>query len=101
MDTVGVRVQALPTKSQVLTLARVAQGRSDTGRFSTPSLAALFEDTGLPQPGNIHATMRGLVGEKLLVRRDTGRAATYRLSPVGMSRSTELASDMDLAALLA
>lgn len=101
MDTVGVRVQTLPTKSQVLTLARVAQGRSDTGRFSIPSLAALFEDTGLPQPGNIHATVRVLVGEKLLVQRSSGRAATYRLSPVGMARSTELASDMDLAALLA
>jgi hypothetical protein len=101
MDTVGVRVQNLPTRSQVLTLARIAQGRSDSGRFAIPSLAELFEDTGLPQPGNIHATVRDLIREKLLVRQGTGRAATYRLSPLGMARSIKLASDMDLAALLA
>jgi hypothetical protein len=100
MDTVGVRVQNLPTKSHVLTIARIAQGRSDSGRFAIPALTALFEDTGLPQPGNVHATVRTLVDDKLLVRQGTGRGATYRLSPLGTARSTELANDMDLAALL-
>lgn len=94
-------MQHLPTKSQVLTLARIAQGRSDTGRFSVPALAALFEDTGLPQPGNAHATVGALVGDRMLVRQGTGRGATYRLSPLGLAHSMELASDMDLAALLA
>jgi hypothetical protein len=101
MDTVGVRVQKLSAKSQILTLARVAQGRSDTGRFSIPSLTALFEDTGLPQAGNVHATVSALVSDKLLVRHSSGRTATYRLSPLGTARSIELAGDMDLAALLA
>ena len=101
MDTVGVRVQSLPTRSQVLTVARIAEGRSDTARFSIPALAALFEDTGLPQPGNIHSTVGALVSEKLLVRQGTGRTATYRLSPLGRARAIELADDMDLAALLA
>lgn len=101
MDTVGVRVQNLPTRSQVLTLARVAQGRSGTGRFSIPSLTELFEDTGLPQPGNVHQTVRDLIKAKALVRQDSGNAATYRLTPVGAARSVGLASDMDIAALLA
>jgi len=101
MDTVGVRLQNLPTRSQVLTLARIVQGRSDTGRFSIPSLTALFEGTGLPQPGNVHATVGSLVNEKLLVQRGRGRAATYRLSPVGVARSVDHASDMDLAAMIA
>jgi hypothetical protein len=101
MDTVGVRVQNLPTRSQVLTIARIAHGRSDTGRFSIPALSALFDDTGLPQPGNVHATVQALVKDKLLTRQGTGRAATYRLTPLSLARSTELATDMDLAALLA
>jgi hypothetical protein len=101
MDPVGVRVQNLPTRSQVLAIARIAQGRSDTGRFSIPALAALFEDIGLPQPSNVHATVAALVKQKLLVRQGTRRTAAYRLSPVGIARSSELASDMDLAALLA
>lgn len=101
MDTVGVRLQNLPMRSQVLALARIAQGRSETGRFSVPVLTALFEDTGLPQPGNVHATLAALVKEKLLVRQGSARTATYRLAPVGMARSLELATDMDLAALVA
>lgn len=101
MDTVGVRVQNLATKWQVLTLARIAQGRSDLGRFSAAELAALFDDVGLPQPGNIHATLGALVRDKLLVRHGSGRVATYRLTPVGLARSTELASDLDLTALVA
>jgi hypothetical protein len=101
VDTVGVRVQNLATKWQVLTLARIAQGRSATGRFSILELAALFEDTGLPQPGNIHATVGTLLADKLLVRHGSGRGATYRLTPIGVARSIELASDMDLAALVA
>jgi hypothetical protein len=101
MDTVGVRVQNLPTRSQVLTLARIAQGRSDTGRFPIPSLTRLFEDTGLPQPGNVHQTIRDLIKAKSLVRQGSGAAATYRLTPLGAQRSIALADDMDLAALLA
>lgn len=101
MDTVGVRVQNLATKWQVLTLARIAQGRSGTGRFSIPDLAALLDATGLPQPGNIHETTRILVRDRLLVRQGSQRDATYRLTPVGLARSGELASDMDLAALMA
>src|SRR4051794_23511888 len=101
MDPVGVRIQSLPIKWQVLTIARIAQGRSDAGRFSISALTAIFEGTGLPQPGNVHATIGALVTEKLLVRHGTGRAATYRLSPVGLARSIELADDLDLAALVA
>ena len=101
MDTVGVRVQNLPTRSQVLSLARIAQGRAEAGRFSIPDLSALFEDIGLPKPGNVHATVSGLVKAKLLVRYGVKRAATYRLTPVGLAASNELASDMDLAVLLA
>jgi len=101
MDAVGVRVQNLATKWQVLTLARIAQGRSESGWFTVPDLVKLFNDVGLPQPGNVHATLGALVSDKLLVRQGTARAASYRLTPVGVARSTELANDMDLAALVA
>ncbi len=101
MDSVGVRIQNLATKWQVLTLARIAQGRSDTGRFSIAALTALFDDTGLPQPGDTYATVRDLIRDRMLVRQGSGRGATYRLTPVGTARSNELAGDLDLAALLA
>lgn len=101
MDTVGVRVQNLPTGEQVLTIARIAQGRSGSGRILIPALAALFDYTGLPQPGNIHDVVKRLVRDKLLARHGSGRGATFRLTPVGLARAAELASDMDLAALLA
>ncbi|HEX2058002.1 MAG TPA: hypothetical protein VHI71_06495 [Actinomycetota bacterium] len=101
MDSVGVRIQNLATKWQVLTLARIAQGRSDDGRFSVAALTALFENIGLPQPGDTYATLRDLVRDKMLVRQGSGRNATYRLTPVGTARANDLASDMDLAALVA
>jgi hypothetical protein len=101
MDTVGVRVQNLGVKDQVLTLARIAQERADGGRFTVPALTALFDDIGLPQPGNIHHTVGTLVTARVLTRSGKGRGVTYRLTPVGNARAIELADDMDLAALLA
>jgi hypothetical protein len=101
MDTVGVRIQNLPMKAQVLTVARIVQGRSENGRFSPPAIVALFDEIGLPQPGNVHGTLAALVNDGVLVRSRTGRSAVYRLTPTGRAAANELADDMDLAALLA
>jgi hypothetical protein len=101
MDTVGVRIQGLTTKEQVLSIARIAQGRSASSRFPPSVITALFDDVGLPRPGNLSATMSALVADGFAARHGTGRGTTYRLTPTGLARSAELASDMDLAALLA
>jgi hypothetical protein len=101
MDSVGLRVQNLPTRLQVLTLGRIAQGRSDTGRFSATEVTALFDDIGIPRPGNVHATLGALVTGKHLTRSAGSGRVTFRLTPLGLADSTEIADDLDLAALLA
>jgi hypothetical protein len=101
MDSIGVRIQGLAVKWQVLSLGRIAQGRSDDGRFTLADAMGLFDDTGLPRPGDPKATFRDLVRDKMIVRHGSGGEARYRLSPLGVSRANDLASDMDLAALLA
>jgi hypothetical protein len=100
MDTIGVRLQGLHVQEQVLSIARIAQGRAAAGWFAPRDVAGLFKDIGLPQPGDLHRTLSRLVADGQLIRQGTGRGSSYRMTPVGRARSTDLADDMDLATLL-
>lgn len=102
MDSVGVRLQSLSTGDQALSLARLAEGRSDRGLFAPVDLDALFDEVGLPRPKKVSNVMLTLERRGFLKRaRVTGKAPNWQLTPLGRARATELADDMDLAALAA
>jgi hypothetical protein len=102
MDTVGVRIQNLAVGDQVLTLARLAESRSATGRVSPSHIETLFDEFGLPRPGKTSNVLVSLEKKGLMARvKAGGRVPNWQVTPVGRKRSTELADDMDLAALTA
>ena len=57
MDTVGVRLQSLPLADQVLSLSRLVEGRSETGRFAPADIDALFDEVSLPRPAKVSNVM--------------------------------------------
>lgn len=102
MDSVGVRIQKLPLGDQVLSLARLAEGRSGTGRFAPVDIDALFDETSLPRPAKVSNAMAALEKKGYLTRaRTSGRAPAWQVTPVGRARAIELTNDMDLASLAA
>jgi hypothetical protein len=100
MDSVGVRIQKLSVIQQVLSIARLAEGRSVHGRFTGEQVNKLFEEFALPKPARVSATMDALKNQGLLTRVTEGGAG-WKLTPIGRQRAEALASDMDLAALSA
>ena len=102
MDSVGVRIQNLPLGDQVLSLARLAEGRSDVGRFAPADIDALFDEASLPRPAKVSNVLATLEKKGYLTRaRVSGKAPAWQVTPVGRARATHLTSDMDLAALAA
>jgi hypothetical protein len=99
MDPIGVRIQSLPKADQVLSLARIAEGRSQSGRFAPADVDRLFDETTLPRPSRVSNFMLALE-KKGLLGRSTEAGPSWYLTPIGRARATEVASDMDLAALI-
>lgn len=100
MDSGALRVQRLPLGDQVLALARLAEARSESGRFGPGAIDGLFDDFGLPRPAKVSNVLMRLEEQGHLSRLKE-RRATWRLTPVGRARSTGLIDDLDLAALVA
>lgn len=101
MDPVGLRLQSLPQRDQVLALARLAQTRSTNGLFAVADIDGLFDRIGLPPPARTRDTVTALIRSKVLVRdRRASAPANLKLSPQGLAQAQELASDMDLRAAL-
>jgi hypothetical protein len=100
MDSVGSRVQNLAQPDQVLILARLAQDRSDSGLFAPREVEALFDEIGLPRPGNTSNVLGSLENSGLLTRMK-GQRGAWKLTPNGILKVASLAPEMDLAALLA
>jgi hypothetical protein len=100
MDSVALRVQRLPVGDQVLALARLAEARSDSGRFGPSAINGLFDDFGLPRPAKVSNVFLRLEEHGHLSRLKEGRG-TWRLTPAGRARSTGFIDDLDLAALVA
>jgi len=100
MASVALRIQRLPLGDQVLTLARFAEGRSDTGRFGPSAVDDLFDDFALPRPTKVSNILLRLE-EAGYVSRQRQARGSWRLTPAGRERSIQLVGDLDLAALVA
>lgn len=99
MDSIGLRVQELSATEQVLVLARLAEARSPSARFGPGAVDELFDAVGLPRPRKTVDTLSKLKRSGFMSKTDA--QGSWRLTPVGRARSTELVTDMDLAALMA
>jgi hypothetical protein len=99
VDSVGVRIQGLAVREQLLVLARLAQSRSGVGSFRPVEIESLCDDIGLPRPSSTSYHLRGLANTGLTVQ--PGGRGPWKLTPRGRKESLDLAGDMDLAALLA
>lgn len=100
MDSVGVRLQALSVEDQVLALARLIEGRGDTGVFAPSQIDALFDEIGLPRPPRVSNVLGRLERGARATRMRNARGA-WKLTPSGRAHSVSIAPDMDLVALTA
>ena len=100
MDSVALRLQRLPLGDQVLALGRLAEVRSESGRFAPVALDDLFDGFGLPRPAKVSNVLTRLEDRGDVSRLRDSRG-NWRLTPAGRARSIELIADIDLAALLA
>lgn len=100
MDSVALRVQRLPVAEQVLALSRLAEVRSESGRFAPVALDDLYDDFGLPRPAKVSNVLSRLE-DRDYVSRLRGSRGSWRLTPAGRAKSVELIGDVDLAALVA
>ncbi len=97
--SVALRVQQLQWRDQVLILARLLEGRSESAQFRASEIDRLFQDLGLPGPAKTPNVLAALRRAQMV--RPIASHGVWRLTPKGRSTSTELISDMDLTALVA
>jgi hypothetical protein len=97
VESVGVRIQGLAPRDQVLALARLAATRSEDRGFNVPKLGALFHEFHLPAPSRIDNVLASLA-KTGMVRRST-RRGLWLVTPVGRADSEAKVSGIDLAAL--
>lgn len=100
MDSVGSRVQSLDPTEQALILGRIAQYRSQAGLFAPSQVEALFDEIGLPRPSKV-SNVLGSLEKAGKITRMKGVRGAWKLTPNGLKEALSLASDMDLAALVA
>jgi len=83
-------------------MARLAQARSEAGLFAPTAVDALFDDIGLPRPTKTSNILASLEKKQLLTRVKKGQGgATWKLTPEGTGQAEALATNMDLAVLVA
>jgi hypothetical protein len=99
MSAVGLRLQSLALADQIVALARLAMGRTETGRFAPGTIDLLFDEVGLRRPARTSNAL--LAGEGHTFSRIRGRGLVWTLTPAGRARSEALLSDLDATALLA
>lgn len=97
MDSVGLRIQSLDLREQVLVLALLSVQRGKSGDFQPADVISLFHDLSLPEPSNISNQLASLtkIG---LVRKGNGRG-NWRVTPRGRDLATSVVAEVDLAAL--
>jgi hypothetical protein len=78
----------------------LAQARAPTALFAPSHIESLFDDIGLPRPAKMSNLMARLEREASLTRVKGARGAAWKLTPSGRETAEDLASDMDLAALM-
>ncbi len=82
-------------------MGRLAQARTPSGLFAPREIDDLFDSIGLPRAGKISNVLAALKAKGLLTRVKGGTGAVWKLTPEGTARAEALATDMDLAVLLA
>lgn len=99
LDPVALRLQQADLQLQTLVLSQVAAGRADASKVTPSAVLKLFHELALPAPNKIANIFTSLSTKKLLTKLpDRG---TYRVTPLGRSRIAEVASNLDLVALVA
>jgi hypothetical protein len=81
-------------------IARLAQSRENLGLFAPAAVENLFDEVGLPRPSKMANPLQALEKSGLLTRMKNKRGA-WKLTPHGVARAASLATDLDLAALIA
>ena len=78
----------------------MAEARAESGRFGPAALDDLFDSFGLPRPAKVSNVLLRLerAGQ---VARLLEQKGTWRLTPAGRARATSIASDLELAVLVA
>lgn len=96
-EPVGLRLQRLPLRAQVLILAGLAQSRGSTGSVSPSDVTDLFEELALPTPARTANDFAALAKAGYLAKgRERGQ---YRLTPSGRAASEAAISALDVVAL--
>lgn len=98
-DSVSLRVQGLDLGGQVLVLGRIAESRTESGRFSPGHIDDLFQELGLPRPSRVSNLLAKLESAKLIARRK-GRGEVWVLTPKGRAESETIVSQVDLSRLV-
>ncbi len=81
-------------------LSRLAESRLPAGRFGPSALDDLFDALGLPRPAKVANLLTRLERSGHVARQRSARGS-WRLTPKGHARSSELVDGIDLAALVA
>lgn len=96
-EPVGLRLQRLPLRTQVLVLAQLAQSRGSTGSVAAAEVTDLFHELSLPAPARTANDFAALAKAGHLAKgRERGQ---YRITPSGRAASEAAVSAIDLVAL--
>jgi hypothetical protein len=92
--SIGLRIQNMDFLDQTIILARLAQSRVGSDRFTARDLTEIFSTSSLPKSTNIHGVLSRLRRKGLLT---PGNKGTWSITPRGRQKSLDLLSDLDLA----
>jgi hypothetical protein len=88
-------------EDRILTIGRLAQTRAPGGLFAPSSVDSLLDEVGLPRPRKTSDALLKLEKRGALTRVKGVRGAAWKLTPEGRALAEAIATDMDLAALVA
>ena len=96
-DPIGVRIQRLGIREQVLILAEITQLREARRTTTAVAVSELFHELGLPAPSKVSNDFGALCKSGLLAKgKERGQ---YRVTPLGRTAVERHVSQLDVAAL--
>lgn len=100
MSSAALKLQRLQARDQVLVLARVAESRSDSGRFATRDVERLFDAVRIPA-SSLSAVLSNLRDEELVIASRGPGGNAWAVTPEGRERADVSLAEIDQSALLA
>ena len=88
----GLLVQELSQADQVLVLADLASGRTDTGWIAPNDINVMFDSLFLQRPSNTSVALKTL-NTKGHVSRKPGQGAVWGVTPKGKKRTQEIVGE--------